>query len=87
MAGCVMNYHNTLAERASNRDWMIRYCQNIVYDYIFNNNNVPLAEAKQAEAYLNKHGITVTVDLDMVRQLQIYMGKDTEHSYPCIIFL
>ena len=67
MAGCVMNYHNTLAERAYNRDWMIRYCQNIVSDYIFGDNDITLAEAKNAEAYLNKHGITVTVDLDTVR--------------------
>nr|DAO08232.1 MAG TPA: hypothetical protein [Caudoviricetes sp.] len=49
MAGCVMNYHNTLAERASNHDWMVRYCQDIVYDYVYGNNDVTLAEAKQAE--------------------------------------
>ena len=85
MAGCVMNYHNTLAERASNRDWMIRYCQNIVSDYIFGDNDITLAEAKNAEAYLNKHGRTGTGDLDTVRELQIYMGKDAL-LYPCIIF-
>ena len=67
MAGCVMNYHNTLAERASNHDWMVRYCQDIVYDYVYGNNDVTLAEAKQAEAYLNKHGVIVTVNIDTIR--------------------
>lgn len=62
--GCVGNYANQLAERASNRDWMIRYCLEIVTDYIDNNSSVTLAEAKNAEAYLNKQGITLTVDLD-----------------------
>ena len=67
MAGCVMNYHNTLAERSANTDWMIRYCQEVVYDYVYGNNGVSLAEAKQAEAYLNKHGVIVTVNLDTIR--------------------
>ena len=67
MAGCVMNYHNTLAERSANVGWMINYCQEVIYDYVYGNSDVTLAEAKNAEAYLNKHGVTVTVDLDMVR--------------------
>ena len=52
MAGCIMNYHNTLAERSTNIGWMIRYCQEIIYDYVYGNNGVSLAEAKKAEAYL-----------------------------------
>ena len=66
MAGCVMNYHNTLAERSANTGWMIRYCREIVYDYIYGNSGVSLAEAKRAEAYLLQHGISLTVDLDTV---------------------
>ena len=67
MAGCVMNYHNTLAERSANVGWIINYCQEIIIDYVSGNSGVTLAEAKNAEAYLNKHGVTVTVDLDTVR--------------------
>ena len=67
MVGCVMNYHSTLAERSANIGWMINYCQEIVIDYVKGNNCVTLAEAKRAEAYLNKHGVFVTVNLDMVR--------------------
>ena len=64
--GCVGNYANQLAERSANVGWMIRYCQEIIYDYVYDNNGVSLAEAKKAEAYLLQHGISLTVDLDKV---------------------
>ena len=66
MAGCVMNYHNTLAERSANIGWMIRYCQNVILDYVSGINGVTLAEAKNAEAYLLKHGVSLTINLDDV---------------------
>ena len=50
--GCVGNYANQLAERSANVGWMICYCQDIIYDYVYGNNGVSLAEAKKAEAYL-----------------------------------
>ena len=64
MAGCVMNYHNTLAERSVNVGWMINYCQEVIYDYVHGNSGVTLAEAKNAEAYLLKHGVSLTINLD-----------------------
>ena len=67
MAGCIMNYHNTLAERSANVGWMINYCQEVILDYVYGNSCVTLAEAKNAEAYLNKHGITIDIDLDKVK--------------------
>jgi len=66
MAGCVMNYHNTLAERSANIGWMIRYCQNVILDYVSGINGVTLTEAKNAEAYLLKHGVSLTINLDDV---------------------
>ena len=66
MAGCVMNYHNTLAERSANIGWMIRYCQNVILDYVSGINGVTLVEAKNAEAYLLKHGVSLTINLDDV---------------------
>ena len=66
MPGCVMNYHNTLAERSANVDWMIRYCQEIIIDFVSGNSGVSLAEAKKAEAYLIQHGISLTIDLDKI---------------------
>ena len=64
--GCVGNYANQLAESSANVGWMICYCQDIIYDYVYGNNGVSLAEAKKAEAYLLQHGISLTVDLDKV---------------------
>ena len=64
MAGCVMNYHNTLAERSANVGWMINYYQEVIYDYVHGNSGVTLAEAKNAEAYLLKHGVSLTINLD-----------------------
>ena len=66
MPGCVMNYHNTLAERSANVDWMIRYCQEIIIDYVSGNSGVSLAEAKKAEAYLIQHGVSLTIDIDKI---------------------
>ena len=64
--GCVGNYANQLAERSANVGWMICYCQDIIYDYVYGNNCVSLAEAKKAEAYLLQHGISLTIDLDKI---------------------
>ena len=64
--GCVGNYANQLVERSANVGWMIRYCQEIIYDYVYGNNGVSLAEAKKAEAYLLQHGISLTIDLDKI---------------------
>ena len=64
--GCVGNYASQLAERSANVGWMIRYCQEIIYDYVYGNNGVSLAEAKKAEAYLLQHGISLTIDLDKI---------------------
>ena len=66
MVGCVMNYHNTLAECSANVGWMINYCQEAIYDYVHGNSGVTLAEAKNAEAYLLKHGVSLTINLDDV---------------------
>jgi hypothetical protein len=64
--GCVGNYANQLVERSANVGWMIHYCQEIIYDYVYGNNGVSLAEAKKAEAYLLQHGISLTIGLDKI---------------------
>ena len=64
--GCVGNYANQLVERSANVGWMIHYCQEIIYDYVYGNNGVSLAEAKKAEAYLLQHDISLTIDLDKI---------------------
>lgn len=64
--GCVGNYANQLVECSANVGWMIHYCQEIIYDYVYGNNGVSLAEAKKAEAYLLQHGISLTIDLDKI---------------------
>ena len=64
--GCVGNYANQLVERSANVGWMIHYCQEIIYDYVYGNNGVSLAEAKKAKAYLLQHGISLTIDLDKI---------------------
>ncbi len=64
--GCVGNYANQLAERSTDVGWMIRYCQEIIIDYVSGNSGVSLAEAKKAEAYLIQHGVSLTIDLDKI---------------------
>lgn len=64
--GCVGNYANQLVERSANVGWMIHYCQEIIYDYVYGNSGVSLAEAKKAEAYLLQHGISLTIDLEKI---------------------
>ena len=52
MAGCVMNYHNTLAERSTNLDWQIRTAISLVIDRYFDINNVTHHEAIEAYRFL-----------------------------------
>ena len=61
MAGCVMNYHNTLAERSSNLDWQIRTAVSLVMDRYFDINNVTHHEAIMAYRFLKSQGIKLPI--------------------------
>ena len=61
MAGCVMNYHNTLAERSSNLDWQIRTTVSLVLDRYADINNVSHHEAIAAYRFLKSQGIILPI--------------------------
>lgn len=61
MAGCVMNYHNTLAERSANLDWQIRTAISLVIDRYFDINNVTHHEAIEAYRFLKTQGIKLPI--------------------------
>ena len=61
MAGCVMNYHNTLAERSANLDWQIRTAISLVIDRYFDINNVTHHEAIEAYRFLKAQGIKLPI--------------------------
>ena len=61
MAGCVMNYHNTLAERSSNLDWQIRTAVSLVLDRYADINNVSHHEAIMAYRLLKAQGIKLPI--------------------------
>ena len=61
MAGCVMNYHNTLAERSTNLDWQNRAAISLVIDRYFDINNVTHHEAIEAYRFLKTQGIKLPI--------------------------
>lgn len=61
MSGCIMNYHNTLAERSANLDWQIRTAISLVIDRYFDINNVTHHEAIMAYRFLNSQGIKLPI--------------------------
>ena len=61
MAGCVMNYHNTLAERSTNLEWQIRTAISLVIDRYFDINNVTHHEAIKAYRFLKAQGIKLPI--------------------------
>ena len=61
MTGCIMNYHNTLAERSSNLDWQIRTAVSLVLDRYERINNVSHSEAIAAYRFLQRQGIYLPV--------------------------
>ena len=61
MAGCVMNYHNTLAERSANLDWQNRTAISLVIDRYFDINNVTHHEAIMAYRFLKAQGIKLPI--------------------------
>ena len=66
MAGCVMNYHNTLAERSTNLDWQIRTAVSLVLDRYERINNVSHSEANAAYRFLQRQGIYLPVTEDQL---------------------
>lgn len=67
MDGYNKNYHNTSTGCSANVGYMILYCQNIIIDYTYGKNGVSYTEAKNAEAYLLKHGVNPGFKLDLDR--------------------
>ena len=63
MAGCVMNYHNTLAERSTNLDWQIRAAVSLVLDRYEGINNVPRSLAIKAYRFLLAEGIKLPIPI------------------------
>lgn len=61
MTGCIMNYHNTLAERSTNLNWQIRTAISLVIDRYFDINNVTHHEAIMAYRFLRSVGIKMTI--------------------------
>ena len=61
MNGCIMNYHNTLAERSANLDWQIRTAISLVIDRYFDINNVTHHEAIMAYRFLKSQGIKLPI--------------------------
>ena len=61
MNGCIMNYHNTLAERSTNLDWQIRTAISLVIDRYFDINNVTHHEAIMAYRFLKSQGIKLPI--------------------------
>lgn len=61
MSGCIMNYHNTLAERSTNLNWQIRTAISLVIDRYFDINNVTHHEAIMAYRFLKAQGIKLPI--------------------------
>ena len=61
MNGCIMNYHNTLAERSANLNWQIRTAISLVIDRYFDINNVTHHEAIMAYRFLKSQGIILPI--------------------------
>ena len=61
MNGCIMNYHNTLAERSANLKWQIRTAISLVIDRYFDINNVTHHEAIMAYRFLKSQGIKLPI--------------------------
>lgn len=61
MNGCIMNYHNTLAERSTNLNWQIRTAISLVIDRYFDINNVTHHEAIMAYRFLKAQGIKLPI--------------------------
>lgn len=61
MNGCIMNYHNTLAERSANLNWQIRTAISLVIDRYFDINNVTHHEAIMAYRFLKAQGIKLPI--------------------------
>ena len=61
MNGCIMNYHNTLAERSTNLNWQIRTAISLVIDRYFDINNVTHHEAIMAYRFLKSQGIKLPI--------------------------
>ena len=61
MNGCIMNYHNTLAERSANLNWQIRTAISLVIDRYFDINNVTHHEAIMAYRFLKSQGIKLPI--------------------------
>ena len=61
MNGCIMNYHNTLAERSANLDWQIRTAMSLVADRYADINNVSHHEAIMAFRFLKSQGIKLPI--------------------------
>ena len=66
MAGCIMNYHNTLAERSSNLDWQIRTAVGLVMDRYERINNVSHSEAIEAYRFLRLVGVELPISEDQL---------------------
>ena len=62
MNGCIMNYHNTLAERSANLNWQIRTAISLVIDRYFDINNVTHHEAIMAYRFLKAQGIKLPIN-------------------------
>ena len=62
MNGCIMNYHNTLAERSTNLEWQIRTAISLVIDRYFDINNVTHHEAIMAYRFLKAQGIKLPIN-------------------------
>ena len=61
MNGCIMNYHNTLAERSANLNWQIRTAISLVIDRYFDINNVTHHEAIMAYRFLKSQRIKLPI--------------------------
>ena len=61
MPGCIMNYHNTLAERSTNLDWKIRAAIGLVLDRYADINNVSHHDAIAAFRFLKSKGIKLPI--------------------------
>ena len=61
MNGCIMNYHNTLAERSSNLEWKIRAAIGLVLDRYADINNVSHHDAIAAFRFLKSEGIKLPI--------------------------
>ena len=61
MNGCIMNYHNTLAERSTNLDWKIRTTIGLVLDRYADINNVSHHDAIAAFRFLKSEGIKLPI--------------------------